>query len=311
MAKTRFIEHKPEPHDHHAHPDPELRPKAIKRLRWTFFIGLGLFVAEAAGSFLTSSLALLADSFHVFADLCAVGVTLLASYLAERPQSSKRSYGYYRLEVLAALFNGCLLFGLACFIFKSAYLRLIEPRDIHGELMLAIAIIGLAINVFMLLLLKPSHEHNLNLRSAYLHILGDTLSSLAVILGALLITWTGQSWIDSVASIGVGFILAFMAIRLIWDSIHVLLEGTPRHMDPQEIERALRAAFPSIVNIHDFHIWEITSHLFAMTAHVEARVKSLDETRHLIDSMNALIHKSYGIGHTTFQVEPTHGPSSD
>lgn len=305
MSKGRFIEHHPEPHDHHAHPDPELRPKAFKRLRWTFFIGLALFIAEAIGGWYSNSLALLADSFHVLADLGAVAVTLLASHLAERPKSSKRSYGYYRLEVIAALFNGCLLLALAYFVFRSAYDRMLQPHEIQSNLMLSVAIGGFLINLLMLLLLKPSHDHNLNLKSAYMHIAGDTLSSVAVIIGALIIRYTGLLWVDALAGVFVGTILMVMAFRLIWDSIHVLLEGTPRHMDPAEVESSLRAAFPQIIDIHDFHIWEITSHLFAMTAHVEARVKTLDETRLLIDGMNALIHERYGIGHTTFQVEPT------
>ncbi|MDB5037749.1 MAG: hypothetical protein JWQ35_1277 [Bacteriovoracaceae bacterium] len=303
MAKTRFIEHKPEPHGHHEHPDPELRPKAVKRLQITFLIGFGLFFIEAIGSWFSHSLALLADSFHVLADLGAVGITLLATYLAERPQTSRRSYGYYRLEVLAALFNGVLLFALALFIMNSAYRRLLSPHEIESGLMFWVSIFGLMINLGMLFVLRPSHSHNLNLRAAYLHILGDTVSSVTVMVSAALIFILGLNWIDAAAGMFVALIIMFMSGRLTWDSIHVLLEGTPKHMDPDLIEDVLRSAFPQIVNIHDFHIWEITAHLFAMTAHVEANVQSLEETRLLIDGMNALIKEKYGIGHTTFQVE--------
>jgi cobalt-zinc-cadmium efflux system protein len=303
MAKTRFIDHKPEPHGHHEHPDPQLRPKAIRRLKITFAIGASLFFIEAVGSWFSHSLALLADSFHVLADLGGVFVTLLATHLAERPQTAKRSYGYYRLEVLAALFNGCILLGLAFFIMKSAYGRLAQPTEIHANLMLWVAIFGLAINVWMLFVLRPAHDHNLNLRGAYLHVLGDTISSIAVIAGGIAIYFTGHVWIDSVASIVVALIISSMAVRLVWDSIHVLLEGTPKHMDPDIIEARLRNAFPQIINIHDFHIWEITAHLFAMTAHVEAKIETLEDSRVLIDGMNAFIKENYGIGHTTFQVE--------
>lgn len=305
MSKKRFIGHTPEPHAHHDHPDPVLRPNAIRRLKLTFLIGLGLFIGEAIGSWFSHSLALLADSFHVLADLAGVFVTLVATFLAERPQSSKRSYGYYRLEVLAALLNGLVLLGLAFVIVKAAIERLHDPHPIEASLMLWVAIFGLLINIWMLAILKPAHDHNLNLRGAYLHILGDTLSSVAVIISAGFIAVTGHSWIDSLTSIFVALMISWMAIRLIGDSVHVLLEGTPKHMDPEAVENNLRLAFPQIVNIHDFHIWEITAHLFAMTAHVEAQVKNLDETRHLIDGMNAFIKEKYGIGHTTFQVEPT------
>ncbi len=305
MSKTRFIDHKPEPHSHHESPDQDLRPKALKRLKLTLLVGLSLFLIEALGSWFSHSLALLADSFHVLGDLGAVFVTLIASKLAERPKNSRRSYGYYRLEVIAALFNGCLLLGLAYIIFQSAYHHFNSTPEIESRLMLGVAVFGLMINLLMLFVLKPSHQHNLNLRSAYLHILGDTISSCAVIVGAVLIIFTGLSWIDAVMGVFVGSILTLMACRLVWDSIHVLLEGAPKHMNPDEVEETLRKAFPQITNIHDFHIWEITSHLFAMTAHVEAKVVTLAETRGLIDGMNALIHEKYGIGHTTFQVEPS------
>jgi cobalt-zinc-cadmium efflux system protein len=290
---------------HHEHPDTELRPKAIRRLRTTLLIGIVLFLAEALGSWYSHSLALLADSFHVLADLGAVGVTLLASTLAERPQSSKRSYGYYRLEVLAALLNGAILIGLSLYILKSAVERLQMGQTIYPNSMLLIAVFGFIINLWMLLVLKPSHDHNLNLRGAYLHILGDTISSMAVILSALLIVWTGFSWFDAAAGIFVAAIISSLAVRLVWDSVHVLLEGTPKHMDPIEIETQLRESFKEITNIHDFHIWEITAHLFAMTAHIEAKVQTLEESKKLVDGMNVLIKSKYGIGHTTFQIEPS------
>ncbi len=305
MKSQRFTKHRPEPHAHHEHPDQQERHLAIRRLKWTLLVGLALVLFEAVGSWLSNSLALLADAFHVSADVAAVSITIVASFLAERPQTPKRSYGYYRLEVLAALFNGLLLFGMVGFIFHEAYVRFNSPEEIKSDLMLGVAIVGLLANIIMLLVLKPSHQHNLNVRGAYTHIVGDTISSVAVIVGAVGIYFTGQGWIDAAASLFVSGILMVMAFKLTWDSIHVLLEGTPKHMDPLEIEKHLRTNCPQIVDIHDFHVWEITSHLFAMTAHVEAKVKSLDDTRLLIDEMNALIQKRYGIGHTTFQVEPT------
>jgi len=305
MSKVRLIQHRPEPHLHPEHPDPSLRSQAVGRLKLTLLVGLAMIICESVGSWLSHSLALLADAVHVLADVLAIAITLLASRLAERPQSPKRSYGYYRLEVLAALFNGLLLVLISGFILQKAYERFSHPNEIHADIMLGVALLSLVANVVMVALLRPSHSHNLNLRGAYLHVLSDTMSASAVILGAYLIYLTRQNWIDSVAGGFVAVFIFVMALRLIWDSVHILLEGTPKHMDPEEIETKLRNAFPQIVNIHDFHVWEITAHLFAMTAHVEARVRSLEETRVLVDEMNALIRKQYGIGHTTFQVEPT------
>lgn len=303
MAKRRLIEHRPEPHHHHQDPDCHLRPKAISRLQTTFLLGLGLFLMEFIGAWLTSSLSLLADSYHVLGDLGAIGVTLLAGFLAERLRSRKRSYGYYRLEILSALFNGFILLGLAWSIFKSAADRFSTAHEVHSELMLIIAALGLAANVLMLKVLHGSHNHNLNIKSAYFHLVGDSISSVVVILSAIVIYFTGLSWVDAVGGIAVGVVLCLMSLRLIKESVHVLLEGTPDHMDPEEVEQEIRKQFPQIKNIHDFHIWEITSHLFAMTAHIEADIKNLEDTRILIDGLNQLISKKYGIGHTTFQVE--------
>ena len=304
MTANCCVDHHPEPHSHPEHPDPVERSSAIKRVWWNLWIALALVLIEIVGSWYSNSLALLADAFHITGDVAAVGITLIASYLAERPQSPTRSYGYYRLEVLAALFNGLSLAFLSFFVFYRAYARWAEPYTMQSGIMLAVAVLGFAANSVMLSVLKPAHSHNLNLRAAYLHILGDTISSVVVIAGAIFIALTGWVKFDSLASIIVSAIILVMAIRLILDSAHVLLEGTPKHMDPLEIESSLKKEFPQIVNIHDFHVWEITAHLFAMTAHIEANVQDLSDTRNLIDNMNLMIQKKYGIGHTTFQVEP-------
>ena len=304
MSAECPTDHHPKPHQHHQHPDPLQRPKAIKRLKIVLSIAICLIAIEVVGSWVSGSLALLADAVHVLADSTGLGVTLLATWLATRPESPKRSYGYYRLEVLAALLNSILLLGMALFIFQAAYERWNEVREIHATTMLGVAILGLLVNLLMLFILKPAHSHNLNLRGAYLHVLGDTLSSVAVITGAFLIFLTGMVWIDCLASTVVATIITFLAIRLAWDSINVLLEATPKHMNPKEIEMTLKATCPQISDIHDFHVWEITAHLFAMTAHIRAYIKTLEDSEELINKMNEVIRQKYGIGHTTFQVEP-------
>ena len=303
MSKFRSIDHHPKPHSHPEHPDPVKRPIALKRLKIVLMIAASLIGIEIVGSWVSGSLALLADAFHVLGDMAGLIVTLIAGWFAVRPQSPQRSYGYYRLEILAALLNSFLLIALAFVIFRKAYDRFQHPQEIWAQTMLGVAVFGLIINVIMLAILRPAHEYNLNLRGAYLHVLGDSISSVAVIAGAYIIYLTHLTWIDAVASAVVATMLLILAIRLMLDSIHVLLEGTPKHMNPQEIELSIRKAFPEIVNVHDFHVWEITSHLFAMTAHIEAKIHDLKESRRLIDTMNEFVQKKYGIGHTTFQVE--------
>lgn len=266
-------------------------------------MALALMCFEGIGSWLSGSLALLADTMHVLGDSAALGFTLFASWLAARPQTPERSYGYYRIEILAALLNGSVLLVLSFFILKSAYDRFSTPHEISAGLMLWVAIIGLLVNLMMLFVLRHAHSHNLNTRGAYLHILGDTLSSIAVVISALLIQNFGWIWSDALAGVFVGIMIASMAGRLIWDSINILLEGSPKHLNPVEIEKVLQHNFPQIKRIHDFHIWEITNHLFAMTAHVEVKINSLNEHKVLLDQMNILIKDKYGIGHTTFQIE--------
>lgn len=296
--------HSPPPHTHPEHPDPQKRLRAFSRLKATYFVAVSLFLISVTGSILSGSLALLADAFHTLADLLALSLTLGAAWMATTLRSRKRSFGYYRLEILAALLNGLLVLVMGIFILHEAWKRLEQAREIEGPLMLGFAIFGLAANLFMLWLLKREQTKNLNVQGAFLHILGDTMASVAVIGGAFLITLTGHVWIDSLASALVAMIISIMAFRLIWDSTKVLLEGAPDHMDPNEVEKLLKKEFPEIVDIHDFHIWEITSHLFAMTAHIRAKVHSLEDTKKLIDRINALIRSEYGLGHTTFQVEP-------
>ncbi|PIR23142.1 MAG: cation transporter [Deltaproteobacteria bacterium CG11_big_fil_rev_8_21_14_0_20_45_16] len=304
MENNCLINHKPSPHDHPEHPHGPTRDVAIKRLKIAFFIGLFMLVVEIIGAYYSNSLALLADATHLLADASALGITLIAAWMAGRLASPKRSYGYYRLEVLAALANGVLLSLMAITIAFEAFDRIFSEHQVEPKSMMAVGIIGLIGNIAMLFIVAPSHKHNINVKGAFLHIIGDTLSSFAVIVGAAFILLTNLNWPDVVASFFVSTMIIIMAIRLIRESINILLEGTPKHMDPDDIQKNIFQNFPSIKDIHDFHVWEITSNLFAMTAHIEAEVRDLEETSKLIDSLNQFIRVQYGIGHTTFQVEP-------
>jgi len=256
------------------------------------------------GGWISGSLALVADATHMLADTFALGMALFAAWLASRPKSLWRSYGYYRLEVLAALFNGLLLLGIAVYLVVEAAHRWQDPHQVNVYWMLGLGVLGLIANLTMMSIMRHAHEANINMRAAFLHIVGDTLSSVAVIVGAIAMLLTGILWPDLVASFFVALMIVIMAIRLLRESIHVLLEGTPRHMNPEIVQKEIFEKFKVVKDIHDLHIWEITSHLFAMTAHIEAAVKDHDETRRLIDGLNSFMREKYGVGHTTFQVEP-------
>ncbi len=311
MNSDCLIEHHPMPHDHPEHPEKPLRKEGLKRLTYAFMISASVMALELFGGWISGSLALMADATHMMADSLALGMSILAAWLAERPKSKSRSFGYYRIEVLAAFLNGILLLGIAGFLISEAIDRWTSPHEVDVPWMLGLGLIGLLANLAMIFLMHHSHDANINLKAAFFHVIGDALSSCAVVAGGAIMLLTGSLWPDLIASLIVACMIIIMSVRLIYVSGHVLLEGTPRHMNPDTIEKELFERFPQIKSIHDLHIWEITSHLFAMTAHLEAEVKTHDDTRILIDKLNGYMRTKYGVGHTTFQVEPlgSHVPS--
>jgi len=304
MNTDRLLHHEPSPHDHPEHPEKPQRSNSLRRLAISLSISAAVMGLEMVGGWISGSLALVADATHMMADTFALGMALFAAWLAARPKTLWRSYGYYRLEVLAALFNGLLLLGIATYLIIEALDRWNAPHEIDVAWMLGIGVVGLVANLIMMSIMRHSHDHSINMRAAFLHVMGDALSSVAVIVGAIVMLVTGIVWPDLIASFFVAMMIIIMAVRLLRDSIHVLLEGTPRHMNPEIVQKEIYEKFKVVRDIHDLHIWEITSHLFAMTAHIEAEVKGHEDTRLLIDGLNSFMRDKYGVGHTTFQVEP-------
>jgi cobalt-zinc-cadmium efflux system protein len=298
-AENCAIEHHPMHPEHgsgsHRH--------GFNNLKKAILMALALVVLQAIGSLLSGSLALLADTAHVLSDSIALMIALLAAALSRRPASPHRTYGYYRIEVLAALINGLGVLAIAVFIFKEAYDRVMNPHPVEPGLMLIFAIIGLVANIIMLFILRPSHRFNLNMKGAYLHILGDTLSSVIVVASGIIMMTTQALWLDAVASCIVAVIIAWLAIQLAWDSIQILLESRPKHLRDRDLEKDLMRRFPQIKNIHDFHVWEITNELSSLSAHIEADMNSLEECQRLLKELSAYVTEEFGIAHTTFQVE--------
>jgi len=292
-----------EHHPTHADRGSQGRQQGLQALKKAIFIALGLLAIQGLGSLLSGSLALLADTAHVFSDSMALVIALVAALLSRRAASQHRSYGYYRLEVLAALVNGIGVITLGAFILKAAYDRFLNPQPLQPGLMLVFAFIGLFANVWMLFALRPSHHFNLNMKGAYLHILGDTLSSVIVVASGVVMLFTEALWLDAVASAVVALIIAWLALQLTWDSIQILLESRPKHLKGRDLEKDLIQKFPQIKHIHDFHVWEITNELVSMSAHIEADIQSLDESQKLVKELNEFVTSEFGIAHTTFQIE--------
>lgn len=257
-------------------------------------------VAEFAGGLLANSLALLADAAHMLTDVAALALSLVAMRFAQRPTTREKTYGYMRVEVLAALLNGVTLIVLALLIFREAWSRLHEPVEIRGGLMLGIAVAGLAVNVFAAFQLHRSAGENLNVRGAYLHVLGDLLGSLGAIAAAVIILLTGWTLADPLISVLVGTLILISSFKLVRESVDVLMEAVPAHLDLEDVHDEI-CAVPAVQRVHDLHVWTVTSGYFAMSGHVV--VADPGEGPAVIALIREKMSERFGIQHVTVQVE--------
>ena len=256
-------------------------------------------VIEVIGGLLTQSLALLADAGHMLTDVAALGLSAFAMWMAARPSTPEKSYGYHRAEILAAVTNAVVLLLLAIWILYEAYRRVFEPPHVLGVPMLLIGLVGLAVNVASMKLLAGESASSLNVRSAYLEVLSDAISSVGVILGGVTIWLTGWFLIDPLLSAGISIFIVWRTWRLLSQAVHVLMEGVPTHLNAKEVGRAM-AGVPGVKGIHDLHIWTITSGLDALSAHV---VVSVGEDRdEVLCRLQQLLQDRFGIDHVTLQI---------
>ena len=278
---------------HHEH-------RATKQLSFTMFLVAVYFLAELIGGWWTGSLALLADAGHMFSDLAALGISLFAAWLSAQKSSSQNTFGYHRAEILAALANSALLLLVSGGIIHEAWDRLHDPHQILAGPMLWIAIGGLIINLISLKLLHAGHQHNMNLRGAWLHVLGDTLGSIGVIVAAWLVWQFNWTWADPVASAIVCVLILYSSWNLMTDAIGVLMENAPGDIDVDSVRQQL-LNMPNVVDVHCLHIWTIASGLRSLSAHVvfESGFKQSDT----LTSMHDSLKKSFPLEHITLQFE--------
>lgn len=271
-----------------------------KRLIWAIAVTLFILVGEVIGGIISNSLALLSDAGHVLTDTLALSLSLTASIMTHRPAGRKATYGYHRMGVLAASINGVILVAVALFIFIEAYQRFISPPEVETGIMLVIASIGLLGNLLMAWFLKAEH-HDLNIRSAWLHVISDAISSVGVIIAGLVILYTGWKLADPIASVIVGILVITGGIRVLREALRIFLELTPHGFDIEDISREI-AELPEILGIHDVHIWSIAPGATALTAHLWVHDQSLvsaDQIREKVE--HRLAH--FGIRHTVLQME--------
>jgi cobalt-zinc-cadmium efflux system protein len=259
-------------------------------------------MVELVGGILSNSLALLGDAGHMFTDTLALGLSVVALSIAKRPASQTRTYGFHRAEVLAALANGTILVLICGFIFYEAYQRFVNPPEVRGTLMLAVAAIGLLANLFGILILRSASRDNLNVKGAFLHMWGDTVSSVGVIVGGVIILATDWTMVDPIISIFIGLLILRGAVGLILESSDILLEAVPKHLDVAHIISALRE-IEGVKDVHDVHLWTITSGIYALSCHLQIEDRMVSSSGHIVEAVNQALSQKFGIGHSTLQLE--------
>jgi cobalt-zinc-cadmium efflux system protein len=271
-----------------------------KRLILVLIIMGSWFLIELAGGIYTNSLALLADAAHMLTDLAALGLSLFALEISARPATHEKTYGYLRAEILAAFANGIFLVLIGIYILYESYQRFLEPPEVKSLPMLLIAVTGLLANVVTAGLLFKSRHANLNLRGAFLHVLGDTLGSVGAILAGFLMMLRGWYLADPIVSMLVGGLILYSSCDLMKESVDVLLEGAPRHLKVMNILKDL-GSIRGVVSVHDLHVWSITSGLTAMSCHIV--MKTDEEATLVLAESSHLMREKYKILHTTIQIE--------
>ena len=276
------------------------RTENRRRLTWALVLAASFMVAEAVGGWVSGSLALLADAGHMLSDVAALGLSLFALQMATKPADRRRTYGYHRVEILAALANGAVLVALSVWIVVEAIHRFQDPPEVAGGLMLAVAVGGLVVNLAALKVLHGAQQHSLNMRGAWLHVLTDALGSVQAIVAGVLVWGFGWTWADPVASVLIALLVVYSSWSLLRSAVAVLMEAAPEHIDVAEVHEEILAV-DGVEGVHDLHVWTITSGHEALSAHVVS--EELLPPTALVSEIRHSLHARFGIDHITIQVE--------
>ncbi|MDD3013942.1 MAG: cation diffusion facilitator family transporter [Candidatus Gastranaerophilales bacterium] len=270
------------------------------KLTAVLLLTAGYMVAEFLGGLFTNSLALLADSGHMLSDVAALGLSLFAIWLSLKPASPEKTYGYYRTEIIAAFINGITLVGIAFYIIWEAYTRFMFPQHVKAPVMIAIAVGGLLINIMGAVILHRSSKENLNIHGAFLHIIGDLLGSIGAIIAGVCILFWNFYLADPIISIIIALLVLYSAINLINEAANVLLEASPSHISVSVIEQSIRD-LPDVINLHDLHVWSISSNNIALSVHI---VATESDSHKILCEVDEMLNEKFGIKHVTIQLEP-------
>jgi cobalt-zinc-cadmium efflux system protein len=280
-----------------------MREGEARRLLLAFILAVVAMLAEGIGGWLSHSLALLSDAGHMLADAAAIALSLFAVRIGARPADAKRTYGYYRLEILAALLNGAVLIAIAVGIAIEGWQRLMHPQPVNVRVVVLLALFGIALNAAGMWLTHV-RDSSMNLRSTFLHLSGDLLNSVGVLASALIIAWAGRLEADPIISFLIAGTIVWSAVRLCREAVDILLEGVPGHLDFSEVNRAL-AHVPGVSAVHDLHVWTITSGLVALSCHIVVTCEGPNCRSHdeILTDAKQVLRDKFRIEHTTIQFE--------
>jgi len=277
-----------------------VRHSETRRLKWALALSLSYFFAELIAGFLTHSLALLSDAGHMISDVGALSISLLAFRVARRPATADSTYGYHRLEILAALFNGLALWLIVGVIFAAAYNRLWNPPEVNSQGMVIVAAVGLLVNIAAALILYDSQNQNLNLHGAFLHVISDAVGSVGALLAGGIMLFTGWYVADPIISLFIGCLILYSSWSLIRECLSILMEAVPKGIRLDEVQRTIEEV-KGVVNVHDLHVWTVTSGIFTLSAH--AVVSNGDDFHDVLNDIEEILKSRFNIEHTTIQLE--------
>ena len=294
--------HHPKIADHDEHHEHVHRGVEKKRLTMVAILTGSMMVIEGIGGYVTNSLALLSDAFHMLTHFGALMISLSAIIIATRFQSEDKTFGYWRAEILTALLNGITLVPIVGYILYESYQRYMHPEPIRDTIMLAVAVVGLIVNIVSALALWGVGKEDINIRGAFLHMIGDTLSSVAVIIAGLIIYFTNWVVVDPIASVVISIMILIWSAGLIYESVHVLLESVPKGIKIDEVERLIKSV-SGVKDVHDIHIWQITSGMYSLTCHVIVRNMNISEAQGILEQIQNTLDKQFHITHANIQLE--------
>ncbi|KAF5074353.1 Cadmium, cobalt and zinc/H(+)-K(+) antiporter [anaerobic digester metagenome] len=278
------------------------RGGSVRMLTYALVITAAFALVEVIGGVLSGSLALLSDAGHMFTDVLALGLSLGASLVASRQATERHTFGFLRAEILVALVNGIALVGISLLVVHEALGRLSDPTPVDADLMLIVAVVGMAANLLGMTLLHRGSKENLNVRGAFLHMMGDLLSSFGVIAAALLIRFLGWQEADALIGLAIAAVIMVGAYRLISQSVSILLEAVPKHIQLKEVEEAMTSV-EGVMMVHDLHVWTLSSGIYALSGHVVVGDQQVSACSPVLRELERMLEERFHIGHVTIQIE--------